>query len=120
MGRPAARVGDPHTCPGNENTKSHDGGPILEGSPDFFIGGMPAARVGDSAHCNGSGDTIIEGEPSVLINNRPAARTGDKTAHGGVIVGGCGTVFIGTSSRGRCAKEAAAAGSPLIVTEKQE
>ncbi|MCM0084222.1 PAAR domain-containing protein [Geomonas sp. Red32] len=82
------------------------------------MGGQPAARVGDRIHCNGSADTIIEGEPTVLINNRPAARTGDKTAHGGIIIGGCGTVLIGTSSGGRCAEEAAATESPLIVMEK--
>lgn len=118
MGKPAARVGDGHTCPMQENTEPHDGGPILEGSPNVYIGGIPAARVGDKAQCNGSVDTIIEGEPSVFINNRPAARVGDKTAHGGVIVGGSKTVSIGTSSLGRCAEQAAAAGSPFIVTEK--
>jgi uncharacterized Zn-binding protein involved in type VI secretion len=120
MGKPAARVGDQHPCPMRENTRSHDGGPIMEGSPDVLIGGKPAARVGDRAYCNGSADTIVEGEPSVLINGRPTARTGDKTAHGGVIVGGCQTVLIGTSSRGRCAGQAAATGSPFIGTEKQK
>jgi uncharacterized Zn-binding protein involved in type VI secretion len=120
MGKPAARVGDMHTCPINEHTKSHDGGPILEGSPDFLIEGMPAARLGDKAHCNGSVDIVVQGEPTVLINNRPAARVGDKTEHGGVIVGGCGTVFIGTSSQGRCAQKAAAAGTPFVVSEDKK
>lgn len=109
MGQPAARAGDAHTCPVKETANPHEGGPILEGSPDFIIGGMRAARVGDKVHCNGSVDTIIEGEPSVLINNKPAARTGDQTAHGGVIVGGCGTMLIGTSRQGRCAEQATAA-----------
>lgn len=118
MGKPAARVGDLHTCPMKGYTGSHDGGPILKGSPDVLIGGKPAARVSDSAHCNGSAGTVVEGEPSVLINNRPAARTGDKTAHGGVIVGGCESVLIGTSSQGRCAEQAASTGSPFIVTGK--
>jgi uncharacterized Zn-binding protein involved in type VI secretion len=102
-----------------ENTKPHDGGPILEGSPNVFIAGMPAARVGDKVRCDGPADMIVEGEPSVFINGRPAARVGDKTVHGGVIVEGCETVFIGTSPLGRCAEQAAAAGSPFIVaTEK--
>ncbi|GFO58412.1 type VI secretion protein [Geomonas silvestris] len=118
MGKPAARVGDAHSCPMKEITVAHGGGPILEGSPNVFIGGMPAARVGDKVHCNGPVDMIVEGEPSVFINGRPAARMGDKTAHGGVIVAGCPTVFVGTSALGRCAEEAAAAGSPFIVSEK--
>ncbi|GFO70028.1 type VI secretion protein [Geomonas limicola] len=118
MGMPAARVGDAHTCPAKEITRPHEGGPILEGSPDVFVGGMPAARVGDKVKCIGPVDVIVEGEPSVFINGRPTARLGDKTAHGGVIVGGCANVFIGTSSLGRCAEQAAAAGSPFIVAEK--
>lgn len=118
MGKPAARIGDHHTCPMKEVTALHEGGPILEGSPNVFIGGLPAARVGDKVHCNGSVDVIIEGEPTVFINGRPAARMGDKTAHGGVIVGGCATVSIGTSALGRCAEEAAAIGSPFILPKK--
>lgn len=118
MGKPAARIGDAHTCPKRENARSHEGGPILEGSTDFIIGGKPAARVGDRVRCNGSTDMIVEGDPTVLINNRPAARMGDKTAHGGVVVGGCGSVLIGTSSLGRCAEDAAAAGETYIVTRK--
>jgi uncharacterized Zn-binding protein involved in type VI secretion len=96
MPKLAARVGDNHTCPVVENLKNHTGGTILEGSPDVFIGGMPAARVGDKVMCNGTLDTIAEGEASVLINGRPAARMGDGTAHGGIIVGGCSSVIIGT------------------------
>ena len=117
MGKPAARAGDTHTCPMVEHLKRHDGGPILEGSADVFIGGMAAARVGDTIQCNGAIDTISEGEPSVLINGKPAARMGDKTAHGGIIAEGCASVLIGTSSQGRCAQQAAAAGIPLMVIE---
>lgn len=118
MGKPAARIGDKHTCPMRGSNVSHEGGPILEGSPDVFIGGLPAARVGDRVQCNGATDTIVEGETTVFINGKPAARMGDKTAHGGVIVGGCATVLIGTSSHGRCAEQAAAKGSPYVAIEK--
>jgi uncharacterized Zn-binding protein involved in type VI secretion len=117
MGKPAARAGDPHTCPKVEHLKAHDGGPIMEGSADVFIGGVAAARVGDKLQCNGAYDIILEGEPSVLINGRPAARMGDQTAHGGIIVGGCTSVLIGTSSQGRCAQQAAATGKPLLVID---
>lgn len=118
MGMPAARTGDFHTCPMRESGRSHEGGPILDSSVDVFIGGLPAARVGDKLQCNGAHDTIVEGEPSVLINGKAAARIGDKTAHGGAIVTGCASVLIGTSCRGRCAMQAAAAGSPLVEVQR--
>lgn len=69
-GKPAARVGDMHTCPmvnpGNPPTP-HTGGPIVMGSSTVIIGGMPAARVGDMATCSGPPDTIVLGCPTVLI-----------------------------------------------------
>ena len=118
MGKPAARAGDPHTCPKVEHLKAHDGGPIMEGSANVFICGLPAARVGDRVQCHGSIDIIAEGDPGVFINGQPAARMGDKTEHGGLIVGGCESVLIGTSKQGRCAQQAAKAGSPFLVVEK--
>lgn len=97
MAKPAARMSDMHTCPMEENKRKHQGGPILEGSPDVFINGLPAARVGDQLKCDGSPDTIVEGEPSILIDGRPIARMRDHTAHGGIIIGGSGDVIIGDS-----------------------
>ncbi|MDY6785741.1 MAG: PAAR domain-containing protein [Cyanobacteriota bacterium] len=94
--KPAARVGDMHTCPMTDGSKPHVGGPIIpSGSPNVFIGGMPAARVGDKATCTGPPDAIASGSATVLINGQPAARIGDKTVHGGVIVSGCTNVLIG-------------------------
>jgi len=68
-GRPAARVGDMHTCSlVNILGDPHVGGPILPpGSPTVLIGGMPAARMGDLAQCNGPTDSIAMGAPTVLI-----------------------------------------------------
>jgi uncharacterized Zn-binding protein involved in type VI secretion len=74
----------------------HVGGPILPpGQVNVFIGGLPAARVGDQATCVGPPDAIINGSPTVLIGNKPAARISDPTAHGGMIAQGCPTVLIG-------------------------
>jgi len=56
---------------------------------------MPAARVGDMATCTGPPDSIVMGSIGVFIGGMPAARMGDNTAHGGVIVAGCPTVLIG-------------------------
>lgn len=114
MGMPAARRGDHHTCPVDGPDRAHEGGPILDGSPDVFIGGVSAARVGDRLRCNGDLDAVASGEPTVLVNGKPAARVGDKTAHGGEVAVGCRSVLVGTTSFGRCAVHAAAAGSPFL------
>lgn len=68
-GKPAARVGDMHTCPlVNPGPVPHVGGPILPpGNPLVLIGGMPAARVGDMATCVGPPDSIAVGCPTVLV-----------------------------------------------------
>ena len=92
----AARVGDMHTCPMSDGPKPHVGGPVMPpGCPTVFIGGMPAARVGDFATCAGPPDTIIMGSTTVIIGGMPAARQGDTTVHGGSIIVGCPTVTIG-------------------------
>ena len=46
----AARIGDLHTCPMVTGVVPHVGGPILMGAPTVLIGGLPAARMGDSLH----------------------------------------------------------------------
>lgn len=94
--KPAARATDMHTCPDVTGIIPHVGGPIIAGSPNVLIGGLPAARMGDPVTCVGPPDTIMLGSPTVLINGMMAARMGDPTAHGGVIVGGLPTVLIGS------------------------
>jgi uncharacterized Zn-binding protein involved in type VI secretion len=95
----AARVGDMHTCPmvtPGTPPVPHVGGTVLPpGEPTVMIGGVPAARVGDSATCVGPPDSIVKGSGTVLIGGMPAARMGDSTAHGGTITIGCPTVMIG-------------------------
>jgi uncharacterized Zn-binding protein involved in type VI secretion len=105
---PAARLGDKHECP-------HGGGQIQPScSPDVFINGLPAARLGDVTEDSIGHDPIVQGEPSVRINGKPAARLSDKTDHGGVITQGSPNVFIGPPFSGHCMKEAAANGTPFI------
>ncbi len=92
----AARITDMHVCPMVTVLVPHVGGPILPpGAPTVFIGGLPAARLGDMAICVGPPDTIAMGSGTVMIGGMPAARMGDVTAHGGTIVAGCPTVLIG-------------------------
>jgi uncharacterized Zn-binding protein involved in type VI secretion len=96
----AARITDMHTCPKVEpGPVPHVGGPTISGEPTVLIGFMPAARVGDSLICVGPPDSIKSGESTVVIGNKDAARIGDPTSHGGVIVAGCPTVIIGSSTQ---------------------
>lgn len=96
MSKPAARIGDMHTCPMITVLVPHVGGPVMgPGMPTVLIGSMPAAVMGDMCTCVGPPDSIILGSATVLIGGKPAARMGDMTAHGGIIVLGCPTVLIG-------------------------
>ena len=67
--------------------------PILPpGCPTVLIGGLPAARMGDTCGT----DAIVKGSATVLIGGMPAARIADMTAGGGVVMPpGCPTVLIG-------------------------
>lgn len=88
----AARISDMAVCPGGV-------GPITAPClPTVLIGGMPAARRGDIALCNGlPTDSIAVGEPTVWMGGNAvfAARREDDTAHGGKITTGFPTVHIG-------------------------
>lgn len=114
--KPAARVGDMHTCPMSDGPKPHVGGPILPpGKVNVLIGGQPAARVTDKALCVGPPDIITCGSSSVLIGGLMAARMTDGTAHGGKIVLGCMTVLIGEKSgRKTCLRQAAKSGTAFV------
>lgn len=104
VSKPAARIGDMHVCPmvtPGTPPIPHVGGPITgPGVPTVFIGGLPAAVMGDMCVCTGPPDSIILGSTGVLIGGKPAARMGDSNAHGGTIVAGCPTVLIGETSGG--------------------
>lgn len=65
---------------------------IPPGAPTVLIGGMPAARMGDSC----GADAIVMGSTTVMIGGMPAARIGDPTAGGGAVMPpGAVTVLIG-------------------------
>ena len=65
---------------------------IPPGAATVLIGGMPAARVGDSC----GADAIVKGSATVMIGGMPAARVGDSTAAGGAVLPpGAPTVMIG-------------------------
>lgn len=92
----ATRLGDLDT--------GHDACPataLVTGSPNVFINGKAAGRVGDSyaphgciIHPSHSG-TIASGSGSVFINGKPAGRIGDPVSCGGSVAEGSDNVFIG-------------------------
>ncbi len=112
--KPAARLGDMHTCPlATPGTPPipHVGGPIMPPCyPPVMVGNQPAARVGDMCICVGPPDAIVEGSMGVLIGNQFAARIGDATAHGGVITAGLPSVLIGKTGGGGHGLASAVAG----------
>jgi uncharacterized Zn-binding protein involved in type VI secretion len=67
-GKPAWRAGgDNHACPLCDGLKPHVGGVIGIGSVTVKIGGMPAARQGDSVLEVGAPNSIAMGAPTVVI-----------------------------------------------------
>ncbi|HEX6427406.1 MAG TPA: M35 family metallo-endopeptidase [Niastella sp.] len=95
MRKPAARIEDKHTCPAATPVPHVGGPIIGPCCTSVLIEEMPAARVGDFCDCNGVPDAILTGSSGVFIGGKPAARIGDKTVHGGVIKTGCASVLIG-------------------------
>ena len=92
----ATRVGDLNT--GHDSCAPV---PLVSGSPDVFINGRAAGRVGDAyavhgcdVHPSHSGH-ISSGSSSVFINGKPAGRIGDAVSCGGSVAEGSPDVFIG-------------------------
>jgi uncharacterized Zn-binding protein involved in type VI secretion len=84
-----------HTCPLSDGPKPHVGGPVTKGVASVLIDNMPAATVTSQCTCVGPIDAIAKGSMTVFIGGKPAARVGDLTVHGGVITLGSPTVMIG-------------------------
>jgi len=79
-------------------------GGALQGSPDVFVNGRPALRVGDvGAHAGCCGPGLWRasaGSATVFINGVAAHRAGDRTLHcggAGALVEGSADVLIGDS-----------------------
>jgi uncharacterized Zn-binding protein involved in type VI secretion len=67
-GQPAWRVGsDTHLCPLVDGLKPHVGGVVGVGSMTVLIGGLFAARQGDTVVEAGPPNAIAVGAPTVLI-----------------------------------------------------
>lgn len=121
MAKKAAKVGDKtkgsftkswckhpiYDDDGNVIGKEHPGGVvngvIKTGSPNVFINGKPAARVGDSVAetsvCTNGTGKITEGSKTVFVNGKPKARLADNvdehTDVDGKVTTSSNNVFIG-------------------------
>lgn len=92
----ATRQGD--CCTGHDSCAPV---PLTGCSPNVFVNGKGAGRVGDSYATHGCvvhsphADVISAGSGSVFINGIPAGRVGDTVSIGGSVRDGSGNVFIG-------------------------
>ena len=105
-GKPAARLGDAVACPKCGATA------LVQGSSDVSFDGLPAATLGHACGCGAVLSAAVI--PTVLINGQPAAVLGSLTSHGGVVIGGSGSVIIGLdaggAAKGACASRASVTG----------
>ena len=104
MSKPVCRLGDQANCPADVHGKNccpHNvTGPAVTASPNVFINGNPAHRVGDtgvhSACCGPNTWVCGEGSARVRVSGIPLVRVGDATQHcGGMgkMVQASGNVF---------------------------
>jgi uncharacterized Zn-binding protein involved in type VI secretion len=87
----AARKGDRARHGNSELT-------AVQGSPNVFINGQPAVRVGDVYQSEAH--PASRGSATVNINGKPAVRIGDSIAGHATASTGSNNVFIGDSSYG--------------------
>ncbi len=72
MAKPATTISHFHVCPKVTAKVPHVGGPVVQGSPNVTIGGLPAARVGDTLICVGPPDKIKRAlHPSSSMVRKP-------------------------------------------------
>jgi uncharacterized Zn-binding protein involved in type VI secretion len=75
----------------------HVTGVVISGSPNVFVNGKRAARLGDRGRHSHGGFTIITGRPDVLINGKRTAFKGSRTNNHsgkGTLVTGSPNVYV--------------------------
>lgn len=93
LGDKAQCPADAHGCPGCAHSVI---GPAVSGSPDVFVNGRAALRVGDpgvhAACCGPNTWKAAKGSGTVFVNGKPFHRMGDTTTH----CGGTGQLIEGS------------------------
>jgi uncharacterized Zn-binding protein involved in type VI secretion len=68
---------------------------ITQGSPNFSIEGLPAARVGDACDNNSGTGMIVGGSGNFRVDQKSAARESDPVTKSiGIITQGSPTFFV--------------------------
>ena len=72
--------------------------PAITGSPNVFINGVAAVRVGDTFQVHSNGVTshsgnLAQGSPNVFVNGLALGRIGDAISCGGTVLTGSPNVF---------------------------
>lgn len=92
----AATMNCPHQCPLCDGDKPHVGFEITQGDETVIIENQSAACAGHTLRCNSSAIPVIQsGSKTVYIGHKQAGRQTDPTSHGGIILKGASSVFIG-------------------------
>lgn len=112
-------LGSGHSCHFPPSTAN-------SGSPNVFINGLLAMRVGDTYESHGCPSCgiappsrkLIEGSTSVFINGLPAGRIGDAIDCGGVALTGSPNVFFGDKEGETCSECQEKARQVSTVTTK--
>lgn len=122
--KPQGRLGDTAACPSDSHgclSCAHGVvGPAVGGSPNVFVNGKPALRVGDpgihAACCGPNTWNAASGSATVFINGRACHRMGDTTTHcggTGSLIAGSANVLVGDSTARGC-KNASKTGAPTV------
>jgi uncharacterized Zn-binding protein involved in type VI secretion len=80
MGKRVIRMGDP---------TDHGGKVLASGAPQFVVGGIPIALVGDPVSCPRDGHhncVIVEGEPLHTVGGKAVAYEGHKVSCGASLI----------------------------------
>lgn len=94
MSKAAARKGDMCTGHPGAGPRAND-----QGSPDVFINGKAAHRVGDHwLKHSGHDSTLAQGSATVFVNGKGQGRVGDRIACNSRIASGSPDTFIGDSA----------------------
>jgi uncharacterized Zn-binding protein involved in type VI secretion len=87
---PAARIGDQHQCPNGVI-----GVLLPKPSKVLIESKPAATITTPATPCFPGPNMVVKGSSKVLIGGLPAARVGDTTAHGSIIIVGATKVIIG-------------------------
>ncbi|MEM0325112.1 MAG: PAAR domain-containing protein [Candidatus Aenigmatarchaeota archaeon] len=95
MGAAVVRLGDSCSGHGCFPARNND-----QGSPNVFVNGKPAHRVGDHwvTHCclaSCHDGTASSGSGTVFVNGKPICRVGDSVSCGSTMAQGSPNVFAG-------------------------